>query len=75
MKTPNLQSRELLLLTGIQFAVTCVALLMDHPRSELMIVLTLVMAVMAFLASFRHRKRRVETLPSRGKRKVKKTQP
>lgn len=70
MKAPNLESRELMLLTGIQFAVTIVAILMDHSRTEFMIVMTLLMAVMAFLASLRHRKRRVRTLPGRGQRKA-----
>lgn len=68
MKLRSLESMELMLMTGLGVIATFIALVVGHARTEMMIVLTLLMALMAFIARFRHR-REIRTLKAKGKRK------
>lgn len=68
MKARNHEFIELLLLT-ILFAVgTVVAIVKQHPRMLLMIVLTAFMVFLTFLSRFRHQ-RKYKTLHAKGRRR------
>lgn len=68
MRTHNTESFELILITLGCAAATLIALIKGHQRFSLLITLTLLMAVMAFVARYRHR-RRIRTLHGKGHRR------
>ena len=68
MKIRNYESAELLLMTVVFVLGTIWAVYIGHPRAELMIVLTLLLALMSFVARFRH-SRQIRTLHAHGRRK------
>lgn len=68
MKIRHLQSLELLILTGMCMLATIIALFLGKEHVDLLIILTLLMAVMAFIARYRHR-REVKTLQGKGRRR------
>ena len=67
MKKRNQEAAELLLMTGLCGVVTAISVGVQHARWEFMLFLTILMAVMSFVARFR-RKDRVQTLQARGYR-------
>lgn len=68
MKLRSTEATGLLILTGLCAIATVTAIFLGHEHLELMIVLTLVMALVAFVARYRHHKR-VQTLHATGRRK------
>lgn len=68
MKIKHLESTELLILTGLCAIATVTAICIGHENAGLMCILTLLMAFVAFIAQYRHRKR-VSTLQTRGRRR------
>lgn len=68
MKKPNLQTRELMYLSGLFLISTLVALFLQHERFSFMLFLSLLMLAITFIAQFRQR-RQVKTLHAKAKRK------
>lgn len=68
MKVKNIEFAGLLFMTALGALMSVIALTMGHRRSWMMITLTCVMAVIAFIARFRHY-RSVKTLNASGRRK------
>ena len=73
MKARNHEFVELLLLTILFAAGTVVAVVKQHPRLLLMIILTAFMVFLTFLSQFRHQ-RKYKTLHAKGRRRKVKTQ-
>lgn len=69
MKKLSLEYIELILLTALFAGATVYALFLQHRRSVFMLVLTVLMALIAFVARYRHR-RAYRTVRGRGRRKV-----
>lgn len=66
----NLVAFELLMMTILFAALSVIAVFIEHRRSLMMIVLTLLMALMTFFARFRSRRHKeIKTLHTHAQRK------
>lgn len=71
MKAKSFESVELLMMTVLCVIASIVAVVINHPRTEQMIALTIFLALMAFIARYRqHRHYRTLRATARRKRRV-----
>lgn len=68
MKNMNHESQELMILSIVGLLATIIALHREHPRSLLLLVLTLFMLAISFIARYRQH-RQIKTYEARLRRK------